>query len=298
MEPLRFEFQAMASRCEIAVAGADTVTATHAAAAAEAEVRRIETKYSRFRTDSVVGRINADAHRQAVPLDAETAALVEYADRLNRSSGGLFDLTTGVLQTAWDFSKGRIPPRAELDRVLAHVGWRHVTRTEAGLRLDHPDVRIDFGGIGKEYAADRAADVLGALGIASGYVNLGGDIRTVGPKPDGSPWRFGIRHPRNENALIASIPLASGALATSGDYERYFERDGNRYCHVLSPVTGMPVDHWQSVSVLAPLAVSAGAMSTIAMLKQADALAFLSATGLSFLAIDRDGRIHTHKDTD
>lgn len=296
MTLFRFTFAAMASHCEIAIAGLDEGLAERAASAAEAEVRRIEAKYSRFRADSVLGLINARAHLEPVPVDAETDSLLSYADRLHGLSQGLFDATTGPLQAAWDFVAQRVPAPDELALALARVGWRHVKREGGTIAFDTPDIRIDLGGIGKEYAADRAGLVLWEAGAKSSYVNLGGDIRAVGPKPDGAPWRFGIRHPRDPQALLASIPLASGGLATSGDYERFFERDGRRYCHILSPTTGMPVEHWQSVSVIAPLAITAGAMATIAMLSQGDALTFLRSSGHAFLAVDRDGGIHTQKD--
>jgi len=122
-------------------------------------------------------------------------------------------------------------------------------------------------------------------------VNLGGDMRFIGPQPDGEPWMIGIQDPRDAEGSVASIPVSQGALATSGDYERYFDLDGQRYCHILDPRSGMPVSHWRSVSVLAPLAIAAGSCATIAMLKQADGLDFLEQSGMSYLAIDHAGRM-------
>ena len=153
-------------------------------------------------------------------------------------------------------------------------------------------MEIDFGGIGKEYAADRAATVCAEQGIANGLVNLGGDVRAIGPQPDGTPWRVGIRHPRREGAAIATVLLSAGAVATSGDYERYFEVDGKRYCHILDPRTGQPVAHWQSVSVVAPLCVVAGSCATIAMLLGHEAAAFLREQDLRFVAVAADGSLH------
>lgn len=294
MVPLRFSFQAMASPCEGIICGVPRAHAIEAAQAAEAEVRRIEAKYSRFKPESVIGRINALAHSEPVALDAETQALMDYADHLHRLSDGLFDITTGSLQSVWDFKAGIIPTPDALQAQLAHVGWQHVQRADGQLRLDDAQVHIDLGGFGKEYAADRAAAVLQAAGIDSGYVDLGGDIRVLGPKQDGSPWSIGIRHPRKTGELIASLPVPLGALTTSGDYERFFIHQGQRYCHILSPKTGMPVRYWQSVSVLAPMASMAGATCTLAMLKEADGLDFLHQSGFSFLAIDAQGQTHTH----
>ena len=284
----------MASPCESVICGVPWAVAAEASKAVESEVRRIESKYSRFTPEGVVGRINALAYREPVALDAETVSLMDYAERLYRLSDGLFDITTGSLQTVWDFKKGVVPAPDALRAQLAHVGWHHVSCAEGQLRMDDPLVRIDLGGFGKEYAADRAAAVLQAAGIQSGYVDLGGDIRVVGPKPDGSPWTIGIRHPRKPGELVASLPVALGSVATSGDYERYFIHEGQRYCHILSPKTGMPVSYWQSISVLAPVASIAGATCTLAMLKEADGLDFLHESGFSFLAIDAHGQTHTH----
>ena len=156
-------------------------------------------------------------------------------------------------------------------------------------------MELDFGGFGKEYAADRAGAVLAARGLRHGYVNLAGDMRMLGPKPDGSPWMIGIQDPRDKTAILATIPVDRGGLATSGDYERYFELDGKRYCHILDPRSGQPVTHWRTVSVVAPLAVVAGNCATIAMLKQADGLAFLEACGMNYLAVDQSGTVHVKR---
>ncbi len=153
-------------------------------------------------------------------------------------------------------------------------------------------MEIDFGGFGKEYAADRAATLLQERGVRHGLVNLGGDIRLVGPRLGGNPWMLAIQDPRLSDRLLAELPVRGGALATSGDYERFFERDGVRYCHVLDPRTGWPVSHWRSVSVIAPACLAAGALTTVAMLKGADALDFLQAQNVAFLAVDAQGCLH------
>lgn len=285
-------FEAMASRCEIRIAAPDARVAGLLARHAVDEVRRIETHYSRYRPDSVVSRINAAAGRDWVGCDAETVSLLDYADSLYLSSGGLFDITSGVLRKAWDFRRAQLPSRVALTPLLALIGWHRVQREGDCVFLPQAGMEIDFGGFGKEYAADRAASLLMELGVRHGYVNLGGDMRFIGPQPDGAPWQIGIQDPRDPERVAATIPVSQGALATSGDYERYFECDGRRYCHVLDPGSGMPVSHWRSVSVLAPLAVAAGSCSTIAMLKQGAGLDFLEQSGMSYLAIDDAGRTH------
>lgn len=121
-------------------------------------------------------------------------------------------------------------------------------------------------------------------------MNLGGDIRVIGPRADGTPWTLGIQHPRQPGRVIAGLALAGGALATSGDYERFFEFDGQRYCHILNPRHGWPARGWQSVSVVAPLCLAAGALATVAMLMEDAAPAFLQRQGVDYLAVDAQGR--------
>ena len=282
----------MGSHCEVVLDAAEAAKGRASAQLAIDEVRRIERKYSRYRTDSVVSQINAAAGKSSVDCDEETNSLLDFADSLFKTSRGLFDITSGVLRRAWDFKQERVPTAEMLAELLPLVGWGGVERQAGALRLPQAGMEIDFGGFGKEYAADRAATVLARSGARHGYVNLAGDLGIFGPKPDGRPWVIGIQDPRQKDGICATIPVASGALATSGDYERFFEKDGKRYCHVLDPRSGLTVTHWRSVSVLAPLAIVAGSCTTIAMLMQAEGLAFLDATGLSYLAIDQRGEIH------
>jgi thiamine biosynthesis lipoprotein len=288
-------FGAMASTCEVRLAAGDETEARRLAQIAIDEVHRIEYKFSRYRDDSIVSRISAAAGIEAVACDDETQSLFGYADALFAASGGLFDITSGVLRRAWNFRAARVPSAAELAPLLDLIGWHGVAwyAGENRIRLPKAGMEIDFGGFGKEYAADRAAALLIGQGVRHGYVNLGGDMRVIGPQPDGKPWSIGIQDPRHADRTIASIPVESGALTTSGDYERYFELDGRRYCHILDPRSGMPVNGWRSISVLAPLAVAAGSYSTIAMLKGADALPFLDDAKLGYLAIDQHGDMHS-----
>jgi thiamine biosynthesis lipoprotein len=291
-------FGAMACACEVVVPGNDA-EARHAAHAAMAEVKRIEAKYSRYRADSVVSRINAAAGQgRATPIDAETAGLLAFADQLHQQSGGLFDLTSGVLRRAWDFRSGRVPGANALQALLPLVGWARVAWDEHQVLLPEAGMELDFGGIGKEYAADRAQAVLLRAGVRHGFVNLGGDLRVLGPRADGRPWCFGIQHPRQPGGLAAQVELHEGALATSGDYERFFVTpEGRRCCHILDPRSGQPVAHWQSVSVAAPVCAAAGALATIAMLMGEAGAAFLRRQGVAFLAIGPDGRTESHQIT-
>lgn len=289
----------MASPCSLQMDGRDEQGMRKAAAAAIAEVQRIEKKYSRYTEDSIVSRINRAAGQDAVEVDAETAGLLGFADNLWTLSGGLFDISSGVLRRAWDFKAGKLPAVDALQQLLAKVGWQHVQRQGQQVRLAMPGMELDFGGFGKEYAADRAAAVLLQHGIQHALVNLGGDLHALGerglPELQGAPWSVHIQQPRPQTSgndtTLAVLPLARGGLATSGDYERFFMVEGMRYCHVLDPRTGWPVAQWQSVTVLAANTTTAGALTTIAMLKGGDAVAWLQAQGVRYLAVQHDGQV-------
>jgi FAD:protein FMN transferase len=293
-------FQALGSDNELQLHAADAVEAARLFALATAEAARIEAKYTRYRDDSLTSAINRAAGGAPVPIDAETAALLDYADACHRQSDGMFDLTSGVLRRVWDFRRGIVPSADAVAALLPLIGWDKVERAAAGnaagalptVRLARPGMELDFGGIGKEYCADRVAAVLLAAGVTSGLVNLGGDVRVLGPHPDGASWSVAIRHPRVAHALLAAIKLTGGALATSGDYERYFEVDGRRYCHMLDPRTGYPVPTMQSVTVVAPLCTVAGTVCTVAMLKGAAGPQFLREQSCPYLAVDAGGAIH------
>ncbi len=287
----RVEFKAMASACEVVVAAANEREAYRCIKSAIDEVQRIEKKYSRYHPDSIVSIINSSAGKDWVLCDDETESLLNYAGTLFNISDGLFDITSGILRQAWNFNHPVLPSHVKILELLKLVSWQQVERENQKIRLPKTGMEIDFGGFGKEYAADRAATILIEHGVKHGYVNLGGDLRAIGAKPTGEPWVMGILNPREKGAIIASIPLTVGALATSGDYEKFFDLNGKRYCHIISPRTGQPVTYWQSVSVLAPLAVNAGTYTTIAMLKEADGLAWLESFGLAYLAIDCNGQV-------
>ncbi|TLU87543.1 MAG: FAD:protein FMN transferase [Chlorobium sp.] len=292
MEIYRIGFDALGGHGEVVLVSESKKKAHAIADLALKEIGRIEFKYSRYRPESIVSRINAAAGLEFVEYDEETAFLFQYADTLYDNSGGVFDITSGGLRHVWDFGKSLLPDPVKLAEQLELIGWNRVERQDKAVRLPVAGMEIDFGGFGKEYAADRAAAVVYEQGGRYGYVNLAGDIRLVGPKPDGSPWIIGIQDPRHKERTIASIPLHAGALATSGDYERFFEVDGHRYCHIIHPRSGYPVTFWRSVTVVAPLALTAGSCSTIAMLKEADGLSFLEKTGMGYLAVDQFGKIY------
>lgn len=286
-------FRAMGSPCELRVYASDRAGADRAVALGIAEAERIERKYSRYRDDSLTSRINASAGDPAgVRVDEETAALLDYADTLFAASGGRFDITSGILRRAWDFRSGRVPRDTELRPLLTRVGWRRARWQRPVLALPRAGMQVDFGGYGKEYAADRIAALLSGAGVRHGLVDLGGDLRVIGPHPDGAPWRVGIRDPRNPQRALGVLSLSHGAIASSGDYERFMVVDGRRYSHLLDARTGWPVESFAGVSVVASHCLLAGSASTIAMLMGERAGArWLDGLGLPNLRVGAAGTI-------
>jgi thiamine biosynthesis lipoprotein len=284
------DFRAMGTPCEIQLFAPTKTEANNAFLAVIADVERLEARYSRYKPDSFLSAINrAAAIGGTINVDDETASLLDYAVTCHEQSDGLFDITSGILRHAWKFDKGGLPEQSLVDELRDKVGWHKVSWKRPVLAFPVPGMEIDFGGVVKEYAVDRAASLCYGLGIRRGVINLGGDIKVIGPRDDGSPWRVGIRHPRSEDALLDTVQLYEGALASSGDYERCIMVDGVRYGHVLNPKTGWPVRHLAAVSVVADFCVVAGSASTIAMLKEDRGAEWLQDLGLPHLWVDVRG---------
>jgi thiamine biosynthesis lipoprotein len=291
-QSFRYPFRAMGSPCELQFYAENHGEAKRISKRVIADVHRLEARYSRYRADSYLSAINRVAAVGGdIPVDAETAGLLNYAEACHHESGGLFDITSGLLRRAWRFDRGQLPDQAQIGALLDKVGWHRLRWVPPVLAFPVPGMEIDFGGVVKEYAADRAAALCWEAGVRHGIVNLGGDIKVIGPHPDGGPWRVGIQHPRRKDALIRTLLLYGGGLASSGDYERCIVVDGVRYGHVLNPKTGWPVRYLASVSVAGDLCVVAGSASTIAMLKEAEGPAWLEAMGLPHYWVDVRGHI-------
>jgi thiamine biosynthesis lipoprotein len=271
----------MASPCEVHVASADRDTAQRVLDLVAAETGRIETKFSRYRDDNVVHAINS-ADGRPVVVDDETARLIDYGAELFDLSDGMFDITSGVLRRVWKFDgSDRIPSPQAVAALLPIVGWKRVRWRSPEITL-LPGMQIDFGGIGKEYAVDRAASLVRPITTRC-LLNFGGDLLALGPSADERPWRVGIEALDDSTHAVKQIDLAAGALATSGDARRFLLRKGKRYSHILNPKTGWPVPNApRSVTVAAPTCTHAGMLATFALLRGADAEAFLDAQGVQY----------------
>jgi thiamine biosynthesis lipoprotein len=283
-------FHVMGTNCALHVYAPTAEAAQHTLRQAVTEVQRIESRYSRYRSDSDLAGLNRVAKAGgSLEVDDETAGLLNYAFAAYQRSGGLFDITSGLLRLAWDFKSGRTPTRAALDQLLPRVGLDKVIWKPPHLAFTLPGMEIDFGGLGKEYAADRAATICQSAGVVHGLVDLGGDIRVIGPHPNGEPWRIGIRHPRRPGDFIATACLQHGALATSGDYERCIEVGGRRYSHILHPATGWPVEGLCSVTVIADECLLAGTLCTVAMLMSHQGPGWLRSLHIPYFCVDEKG---------
>lgn len=287
----RFPFSAMGTECTLHLYTDARHVAANVAAAATAEALRIEQKYSRYRSNSVVSELNRVADQGgSVDVDDETAGLIDYAFACYEKSDGLFDISSGILRRVWDFSGRRLPSPGSIAGLLPRIGLDRVVWRRPHLRFP-AGMELDLGGVGKEYAVDRVAEICRSAGIEHGLIDLGGDLRVIGAHPTGQPWRIHIRHPRAVETPMAILDVVQGSVATSGDYERFMEIDGRRYSHILNPRTGYPVHGLRSVSVLSEHCLVAGSLASIAMLKGRSAPAWLRDLGVQHLWMDESGTI-------
>lgn len=275
----------MACPCEVLIEHTTEDDARTIVDAVARSAWRIEEKFSRYRDDNIVHVINTSQGRP-VSVDEETARLLDFASTLTSLSQGRFDITSGVLRKAWTFDGGdHVPSQEQIEVLLSNVGWSKVTWNRAAreLRLQ-PGMQIDFGGIGKEYAVDNAARLAQSLAPRlSCLVNFGGDVAVLNSRKDGQPWLVGIESADRPGSAERIVPLAQGALATSGDSRRYILRDDRRYSHILDALTGWPVrDAPRSITVAAETCSQAGTLTTLAMLQGSGAEQLLRASGTKY----------------
>ncbi len=245
--------------------GSTRVEAERAVAAGFAEVRRLESLLSTWIPTSELSRLNAEAGRQAVHVSPDTLAVLRRAVEIGRLTEGAFNIAIGPAVEAWGFEQAeRIPTDAELEVLKSQTDLAQLMLDEhAGSAfLAKPGMRVEIGGIGKGFAADLVLEVMKNSGARAGVAALSGDIKTFGRLPGKSGFTVGIRHPREPGGLLASLELQDEAISTAGDYERYFERDGVRYHHILDPRTLKPARACQSVTILARDGVTADGLDT------------------------------------
>ena len=276
-------FLAMGSPCEVLCGTDDEFLANDLLDHIAGEAWRIEDKFSRYLPDNTVDKINR-SNGEVVEVDEETANLLDFAASLHEMSDGRFDITSGALRKAWTFDgSDKIPDDSRVRSILETIGWDKVSWQRPTLALQ-AGMQIDFGGIGKEYAVDKAASLVNEKTGAPMLLNFGGDIVATGPPDNTNGWQVGVEAlDTSTRKADRVIRLSQGALATSGDARRFLLKDGVRYGHILDPTTGWPVtDAPRSITVAADTCTQAGMLATLAMLQGADAEEFLRTQDIQF----------------
>jgi thiamine biosynthesis lipoprotein len=228
-------------------------------------MQELEAKTSIHIDTSEIARITQKAGEDEVQVSEETIRLLKQSVEVSQKTDGLFDVTIGPVKDLWGFSETspRVPAPSEIRLLLSRVNYRDILFDDGAVKLRSPGMEIDLGGIAKGYIIDRAVASLKEVGLRSGIVEAGGDLRIWGRHPHRDVWKIGIKHPRKEgNDLIGVIQTKAISIATSGDYERYFMQDGKRYHHLIDPRTGYPATGCVSVTILTENAILADAYAT------------------------------------
>jgi thiamine biosynthesis lipoprotein len=260
-----------------------------------AEMHRIDNTMSPHKPESALSCINRDAATQPVSLSDEMFHLIAKSIEFSRLSNGAFDITYAGVGHLYDYRAGIAPSETEIATARAAVGYQHLQLDAQArtIRFARPGVRIDFGGFAKGHAVDNAAAILQRHGIRNAIVSAGGDSHVLGDRR-GRPWTIGVRDPRRAGEVVALLPLEDVAVSTSGDYERYFERDGVRCHHVIDPATGKSPSTMRSVTIIADDGLTTEAMSkSVFVLGLERGMALVeSQPGVDAVVVDADGVLH------
>jgi thiamine biosynthesis lipoprotein len=260
-----------------------------------AEMHRIDRAMSPHKADSELSRINREAGRRAVRLSAEMAALIDRAIEFSRWSDGAFDISYASVGQLYDYRAGIAPDDATVAQARVAIGWQQLLldRAAGTLRFGQPGMRIDLGGFAKGHAVDRSIAILRERGIAHAMVSAGGDSHLLGDHR-GRPWMIAVRDPRREGGAAAVLPLQDVAVSTSGDYERFFVKDGVRHHHLIDPRTGRSASGVRSVTIVAEDGLTSEALSkTVFVLGRERGLALIdSLPGVDAVVVDAEGQLH------
>lgn len=253
----------MGTRVDFTVYSEDKVAAHAAIEAAVAEIQRLTHLVSEWVPDSEISKINRAAGKRAVVVSKEVYRLIDEAVKVSTITQGKFDITFAGAGKLWDFRQRIIPPPERVAAARQYIDYRQIALNpkNRSVLLQKEGMKVGLGGIAKGYAIDRSAQILTQHGFVDFAVNAGGDLY-VSSGASQKPWRIGLQAPRDRQALLAILPVANVAIATSGDYERFFIQDGKRYHHILDPATGYPAEACQSVTIVAQRAYLADALAT------------------------------------
>ncbi|MCC6542948.1 MAG: FAD:protein FMN transferase [Nitrospirae bacterium] len=261
------------------------------------EMERIEMEMSEWKDGSYVSKINRNAGRAEIEVPAELFNVIAASQKIAELSGGAFDISWAAMRGLWKFSKGeeRVPSLEEIAEKLPYLNYREIklNETKKSVFLTRQGMAIGLGGIAKGYSVDMAMDVLVKQGITDAIIKSGGDMRIQGTN-DGAAWDIGIQHPRDKDKVMATLPLSNISVSTSGDYERFFIKDGVLYHHIIDPKTGMPARGCTSVTILAPDTMTSDALSTtVFVLGPEKGMQLIQGLpGVEGIIVDSNGRIH------
>ena len=259
------------------------------------EIRRLENMLSTWIETSELSRVNQAAGLEPVGVSAETFELLRRALEAAEYTEGGFNIAIGPAVQLWNIPEApRIPSAMELEIAAQYVDYRriHLDQTRRTVFLEKPGMRIDIGGIGKGFAAEKAAAVMREIGATGGLVAVAGDFRVFGRRADGTAWPIGIQHPRKPGKILAMLDAIDEAISTSGDYERYFMKDGVRYHHILDPETLQPARLCRSVTIIAPDATTADALATgVFVMGPVRGMALVERLGLGAVIVDAQGMV-------
>ena len=249
----------------------DAVKGNAAIDAVMDEMRRIDMLMSHYKPESELSQINARGAKEAVVVDQELFDLIKLSLHFSQITDGAFDITYASVGYLYDYRKHIKPTEAQIEKALPGVNYRHLLLDEKAhsVRFAQAGMRIDLGGIAKGYAVDRCIGILQARGVAHAVVTAGGDTRIIGDR-FGRPWIVGIRHPDDKSKTILRMPLVDTAMSTSGDYEHYFDENGQRYHHIIDPKTGHSASKVRSATIIGPTAVQTDGLSKTAFVLGAE----------------------------
>jgi thiamine biosynthesis lipoprotein len=286
----------MGTEVTVTVVAKNAGEGVEAIGAAMAEIKRLDAMMSLYKDDSEISRVNAAAGKNPVKVSAEMIEVAEQAAEISELTGGAFDATIGPLVVLWQMrlKEGKVPTDQELARIRPLVGHRNVVvdRRASTLFLKKPGMVLDFGGIAKGYAADRAGEVLKKRSVQNAIVAVAGDIRAMGRRQEGKPWRIGVQHPREKDKTLTVLELSDKSLSTSGDYERFRIVESKRYHHIIDPRTGKPSEGLISVTIVGDKGAAIDPLTTaLFILGKDEGMKIVKKLGLEAIFVAGKGEI-------
>ncbi|MEI6091627.1 MAG: FAD:protein FMN transferase [bacterium] len=278
----------MGSVVEIQIINKDTLRAIAAIDKAFLELARISDKYSTFISNNYMSEMNNAGSEFKV--DAETYYMLKQCDFAYEATNHTFDAALGSLIKLVGFEEGKpkMPTQKQIDSVITSTGWKHIDLSSSLLLKRTAPVKINFGGIGDGYSLDKAAAVIKSFGIDTFLINAGGEVRA-----NGKTWNIGIQHPRKRGQFLGVLQLENKSVSTSGDYEKFFQKSGKRFSHIIDPRTGQPCDNSQAVTIIADKGIRADALATgIFVLGPIDGMKAISKLkNVECLIVDKNGKV-------